>query len=224
MTAKFFQHGPDRPVIGNPIVFWLNAPEPVAAIGMTQKYAPKVEIRLNTLLLNIVEPFVIGLPDIQTGPFDGRTIHAGHLAVNDEGFAFSIQADVGSVFPCRRIRDMERSKNGGLRGAARLAVVDGVDKHRHAQDIRQQDEFLPPVVAHVSGRRQKLDRLEPFFLGRLDFLGGFMEVADDDIHDLPEALVLCVGVAARHNFGAVGFGEISLFMLAGHSASPSSSS
>jgi hypothetical protein len=43
-------------------------------------------------------------------------------------------------------------------------VVDGVNQYRDAERIRQENELLPRVVAHVASLPEKRDALSPFFL------------------------------------------------------------
>ena len=76
-----------------------------------------------------------------------------------------------------------------LGGAVGFAVAQQVDHHRHAERIREQDEFLALVVGHVAGLGQDLDRLEPLRLGQVDLLDERVQVADQAQHDLPEPRV-----------------------------------
>jgi hypothetical protein len=78
--------------------------------------------------------------------------------------------------------------------AGRFAVVDRVDQHRHAEHVGQQDEFLPPFVAHVAGVGEEHDRLEPFVLGRFDLLHRLVQLAGDHFHDGFQPLVLAVAL------------------------------
>ena len=95
-------------------------------------------------------------------------------------------------------------------------VIDRVHQHRDAEDIRQQDELLPPVRAGMAGFGQELDGGEPFLLRRLDLLHGGVQVPHDHRHDLGQSGVLCGVVAADHHLGAVGFGEVAFFGCSGH--------
>ena len=60
-----------------------------------------------------------------------------------------------------------------------LSVTDQVDHHRHPERIREQDELLPLVAAHLASFGQDLDRLEPFRLGQLDLFDEFVQMADE---------------------------------------------
>ena len=73
-------------------------------------------------------------------------------------------------------------------------MVDRVDQHRDAERVRQEDELLTPVVAHLAGGGEEPDRRHPFVHGRLDLANDRMEVRDDRGHDLLEARV----AALRH--------------------------
>src|SRR5262245_45233931 len=68
-------------------------------------------------------------------------------------------------------------------------MTEEVDDHRNAERVRQQDEFLPPVVAHITGIRQEPNPFEPLRLGELDVLDERMQMRDEALHDPPEASV-----------------------------------
>src|SRR3546814_7826743 len=68
----------------------------------------------------------------------------------------------------RRIGDEEGPKYGRLGHAFGHAVVDRVDEHADAEDIRQQNIFLPLVVADLSRAGQIIDRIIPFLDRRFD--------------------------------------------------------
>lgn len=87
-------------------------------------------------------------------------------------------------------------------------MVDGVDQHRHAERIRQQDEFLTVVVAHLSGTRQEIDPGFPFRLGRFDLPDEGMQVADQRFADLPHAIVRGVLDALQDRVGNCGLVKI----------------
>jgi hypothetical protein len=70
MAAELAQQLPDRSVVGDRVVFRLHAPEVVASVRSGAEHAAQVEVRLNALLLNVVEALVIGLPDIDLGVID----------------------------------------------------------------------------------------------------------------------------------------------------------
>jgi hypothetical protein len=79
------------------------------------------------------------------------------------------------------------------------AVVDRLDQHRHAEDVGEQNELLPYVVALVPGRGEEGDRGVPFLLGQLDVLDEGVQVMDERPEHLPQAGVRRAGHARGHD-------------------------
>ena len=67
------------------------------------------------------------------------------------------------------------------------AVVDRIDKHRDTQRVRDQDELLSLVRAHLACPGQKVDGGAPLVLGQLDLVHKGVQVADQGLHDPPKA-------------------------------------
>lgn len=109
MAAQLGKQLTNRTVIGNGIVFWPHSPEPVAAVGPRPEPPPQVEVGLKALLLNVIEPLVIGLPDIQLGPGDRRARQVAHRSPDLHRLALTMQADVRAHFHDRRIIDVKRA-------------------------------------------------------------------------------------------------------------------
>src|SRR5262249_1902023 len=74
--------------------------------------------------------------------------------------------------------------------------------------------LLPLVAAHLSGARQKSDRVIPFVERQIDIAHEIMEVTDEARHDGLEASILCLREACDHGVGNVVLIEIA------HDASP----
>ncbi len=68
-------------------------------------------------------------------------------------------------------------------------MIDRVDQHGDAERIRQQDEFLALVVAHVAGAGQEIDAVFPFLLGRAHLAHECMEVPHQRVADLFDARI-----------------------------------
>ena len=56
-------------------------------------------------------------------------------------------------------------------------MVDRIDEHGDAQNIGQKDEFLPLVIAHPAGRREKINCLRPFLFRGFDIADEVMQMA-----------------------------------------------
>src|SRR6266496_2814829 len=89
-----------------------------------------------------------------------------------------------------RALHVKRSEHGRFGRAPRCPMVDGIDQHGDAERIRQQDEFLPLVVAYMSGTGQEIDAGFPFRLRRFDLPDEGMQMAHQRLADLPDAVVL----------------------------------
>ena len=83
MPSEFFQQLADRTIIGNGIGSRLRGSKPVTTVLLTVKLAAQIKFRLDALLLNIVEPIVIALPNIKARALNGRAFDASNLAMND---------------------------------------------------------------------------------------------------------------------------------------------
>ena len=62
-------------------------------------------------------------------------------------------------------------------------MIDGIDQHRNAQRIGQQDELLPRCTAHLTGAGQEVDGMLPFGLCRLDITHEIVKMADQAFAD-----------------------------------------
>jgi hypothetical protein len=106
----------------------------------------------------------------------------------------------------RRAFEVEGAEHARLRRAFGLAVVDGVDEHRHAKRVRQQDILLPPVVARLPGTGEKLDGGHPLVRRRLHFADELMQVPHERLHHGPQPSVLAVRQLGQHGRGQLLFG------------------
>src|SRR3546814_3804778 len=89
------------------------------------------------------------------------------------------------------------------------AVVDRVDEHADAEDIRQQNIFLPLVVADLSRAGQIIDRIIPFLDRRSDLLYIGVQVPGEARQELLKPWVGGRLKAFYDRFGARLFVEIS---------------
>ena len=113
---------------------------------------------------------------------------------------------------------MKWTQNGGLRRARGFAIIDGIHQHGHTQHIRQQYEFLSPIIAHMACCGQELNGLKPFLLGRLNLFHRCMQVTDQNCHDLFKPRIGGVGDAPCDNIGRVFFGKVSSFHILSYRA------
>src|SRR3546814_9695141 len=86
---------------------------------------------------------------------------------------------------------MERAKHRVFGSLLWTIIIDAVDKHRHAQDVGQQDELVAPFAAELANGLQKLDSARPFRVGKARFLHRGMDMGDEYLHNLAQPRV-CV--------------------------------
>src|ERR1039458_9935350 len=73
--------GADRPVVRDRIGSRPHGPEPVAAVGSTAQPAASPDPAVG--VLHVVEAVIVGLPDLDAGPANPLTPHAGAWTVPD---------------------------------------------------------------------------------------------------------------------------------------------
>ena len=77
-------------------------------------------------------------------------------------------------------------------------MVDRVDEHRDAENVGEQNEFLPHVRAFLAGARQEVDRPLPFGKGEIDVAHEAVEMAHQRQDDLLEPRVARAREALQH--------------------------
>ena len=107
MATEFLQHLPHRTIVRNGIEFRLHAFEVVGSVRACPENAPQIEIRLQTLLLDIVEALVVRLPDIDFGAIQWLPVRAHNAPAHEHRFPFLVQTYVGPHRQFGRVRDME---------------------------------------------------------------------------------------------------------------------
>mmetsp|Transcript_24147 Transcript_24147/g.45157 ORF Transcript_24147/g.45157 Transcript_24147/m.45157 type:complete len:253 (+) Transcript_24147:337-1095(+) len=196
--------------MGDGIEFRLDRPERVLPVPSGRENASEVVFRLYSLLLDVVKTVVVCLPYVDGGAFDGVSVSVGDSPRHKHGLALRILADVRAHFILRRSFQVKWPEHRAL-GRADLRsgfVIDCIDKHGNPEAVGEEDELLPPVVAHVSGGGEKLYALDPFLLGQLHVLDEAVGVSHERVNDLRQTRVLRVGVAAGHHFRGSVFREV----------------
>jgi hypothetical protein len=91
----------------------------------------------------------------------------GDAALHEHPLARQRGRDIGAMRRHLVLADIERAEHRGLGGALALPVVDGIDQHRHAEHIGEQDELLPDRSALLTGPGQEIDRIFPFLESKI---------------------------------------------------------
>ncbi len=109
------------------------------------------------------------------------------------------------------LADIERTEHGGLRRALAFPVVHGIDQHRHAHDVGQQDEFLPDRGALLSGAGQEIDRVLPLLEGEIGLAHEVVQRLHQFLQQEFGPLVRRVLKTLDHGGGEVVFVELGHF-------------
>ena len=107
MTTEAPQELADRPVVEDRVVARLARPEPVFAGFVGGEHPTEVPVGLHALLLHVVEPVVVGLPDVDKGAPHRVASNVEHATADDHRLAFAVEADVGARGITRRLRHVE---------------------------------------------------------------------------------------------------------------------
>jgi hypothetical protein len=138
---------------------------------------------------------------------DRLAVEVEHPAADQRRHANRVaMRDVAARRQIGRAEPVERPEHRRFGGAFRFAVADQIDHHRNAERIREQDEFLPLVAAHLAGFGEDFDRLKPFGLGQLDLLDEGVQVFDEPQHDLAQTRIGRRREARQHGRGDVVLG------------------
>ena len=206
---------PDRAVVRDRIVFRLHRPEPVAAVGTGAEDAAQVEIRLDALLLHVVEALVIGLPDVEHGALRSaarRRVEdaAARSTMSSPFWSRQMLAPIGSSGASATWNGPSTVLSDAPDGLRLLIASTSIET---PSDVGQQDELLPPFVAHLAGPRQEhgSPANHSSCVGSIS-LTASCSLRVIDLHHLLQPLVLGVLVAAGDDLDGILLGEEALFM------------
>lgn len=94
LAAQRGQKRAHRAVLLDRIERRLHPAKPVFPRVIGAKRPAQVEIRLDAILLHVVKPFVFGLPDVDLGPRDRRTIGAKDATLHKNWLTLLIQTNI----------------------------------------------------------------------------------------------------------------------------------
>src|SRR5260370_26670495 len=120
VSSQLTEQLSDRPIMRNRIVFWLDRAEPIVSVWPCAKQATQVEVRLDSLLLNVIEALVIGLPDIERCTCNRLAFDVADVTVNHHVLPLLVEADIGSHRQPWRAGDAEGPHHRTLRRSRRL--------------------------------------------------------------------------------------------------------
>ena len=90
---------------------------------------------------------------------------------------------------------IERAEDRGVADAGTRYIVDRVNQHRNAQNVREQDKLLAVVGTHLAGTREEVDGLPPFTLRQLRLPDDRVQMTNDDRRHFAQSGTLCLAHA-----------------------------
>ena len=75
-------------------------------------------------------------------------------------------------------------------------MIDEIDERGEPKRVREEDELLTGLIAHLPGRGEELYACKPFVLGEAHLLREGMKVTHERLDDLAEARIRC-GLESR---------------------------
>ena len=208
VAAKMRKHLAHRAIIRDRVADRLDADKAVCAVFAGNENATIVPFWLKVRLLHIIITVRIVGPNINTGASDRLAVKINHAPLEQARFALAIKADGAAHRQFWRAINVKRPKHGVFRGAAGAAVVDGIDQHRKAKRVRQQDELLPFTRADLPGFGKKIDAVVPFGLCQMHLFGESVQVFYKTGHHQRQARVDIFAHAGVDGFNRSVFGEI----------------
>ena len=153
------------------------------------------------------------MPDVDRHIRQRLALEVGDAALHEHPLARQIGRDIGAMRRHLVLADIERAEHRGLGGALALPVVDGIDQHRHAEHVGEQDEFLTDRGALLAGAGQEIDRIFPLLEGEI----GLADIVVERLHQFLQqefgARIRRLVETADHGGGEFGLIELGHFWL-----------
>ena len=149
-------------------------------------------------VLDVIQLIRSSLPNLYQRVRNGLPLGVGDAAAHHQWLArFLAKQDSVALREFTLMPGIERAEDGGVTDAGTRYIVDRVDQHRNAQNVREQDQFLAAFGTHLAGTRKEVDGLPPLALRDLRFPDDRMQMADDDLHDRPQSNALRIAHAVN---------------------------
>jgi hypothetical protein len=132
---------PHGPIMRNRIRHGHNSPEPKIAVRVAHQDPAAIGPR-PVGVLHVVEALRVRLPDVDACALDGAAGQVAHGTQHETGLALRVLRQRAALREFVRFVCVKGAEDGGVRGAGRGWVVDGVDEEGDAEDVGEEDEFL----------------------------------------------------------------------------------
>src|SRR5487761_813850 len=176
----------NRAVGRDRVVAWHDRAERELAVLIGREQSAAVRAGLHGGLLYVIEALFVGLPHVEGGAGQRGAAHRDDPAGDHARRSGAHQVDVVAKRADWRLHHVERAEHRRLGRDAELPVRDGLDQHRQPENVRQQDELLPLVVALVPGPGEEVDRLLPLGDRQLNVAGERVQVPHQRGQDLAQ--------------------------------------
>jgi len=144
-------------------------------------------------VLNVLQLIGSSLPNLYQCLRNGLPLGVSDMAAHHQRLARLLpKQDAVALREFALVTGIERAEDCRDTDAGTGYIVDRVDQHRNAQNVRQQDQLLAAFGTHLAGTGEKVDGLPPLALLHLRFADDRMQMADDDLYDLLQSGALRV--------------------------------
>lgn len=130
------------PVMWDGVADGLNPFEPEAPLLVAHEDAPLARLAA-VRMLHVVVPAAVSLPNVDLDAGHGVAFGVFDGADRKHGLALRVAGHARAIGQGRRVVRVEGPQEGALCGVGRLGVIYTVDQEGQAEDIGEEDEFLP---------------------------------------------------------------------------------
>ena len=128
--------------------------------------------------------FRVRMPDVDRRVGNRLAVHGDDLRRDEQRIARHACRNVGAVRLRRGPFNMERAEDRLLGRLGRALMILRNHQLRETERVREENELLPLIRAHVPGTCEERDPLEPLVLGQIDLTGKLMQMPHERRHDL----------------------------------------
>src|SRR6266404_7956040 len=186
---------------GTVIWYWItdrhDRSESIATCHIGPEARPQVTLWL-ICVLNVIQLIWSSLPNLYQCVRNGLPLGVSDIAAHHQRLARLLpKQDTVAQREFTLMPGIERTEDCRITDAWTGYIVDRVNEHGDAQNVREQDKLLAAFGTHLARTGEKVDGLPPLALRYLRFPDDRMQMADDDLHDLLQSGVLRVAHAVN---------------------------
>lgn len=153
MTIQLLEELADRSIVRNWIWHRKDSFEPEMS-GIVTRHDCSAIWSTSVGVLHVVEPFGIGLPNIDLYSVDRPPFHVFDGAHHKERLTVWVLRYPATMSARLGFVRVKGSKDGAFRAVLRFRMVDRVDQQRKTQDVGKQDKLLEALSHDIPATRE----------------------------------------------------------------------